>query len=254
MPDSNQYKLPESGRHREVSAAASDRRAPSNQHSEQVEWARNWLENVSDRDLQLDKLCRALVSLEEQYAALGEKSERQATNIGALYRQRRDAELACELSREENTRLKEQLETLRADLYAVWDNPRIAHPDQWFYDIAEKYGWAPDGRMRALGDGPLTVEAVYRDDAHGCTSLRVIGGPKPYMRIWDPTKHPEAGRPEWGWTLNDLSVPIWEASYQDLRTGGRDARHERAVHETEFKGYGPPSASTTSNQDREQPS
>lgn len=40
-PDSNQYKLPESGRHREVSAAASDRRAPSNQHmsSEQIKEA-----------------------------------------------------------------------------------------------------------------------------------------------------------------------------------------------------------------------
>jgi len=56
------------------------------------------------------RLYKRMTELEEQFQTLEEKSERQATNIGALYRQRRDAELACELSREENTRLIEQLE------------------------------------------------------------------------------------------------------------------------------------------------
>lgn len=48
----------------------------------------------------------------DAFQSLVEQNERQATNIDALYRQRRDAELACELTREENTRLLEQLETL----------------------------------------------------------------------------------------------------------------------------------------------
>lgn len=53
------------------------------------------------------------------YERLHEQNGRQATNIGALYRQRREAELACELSREENRRLLEQLDAERQKAYAA---------------------------------------------------------------------------------------------------------------------------------------
>lgn len=65
-----------------------------------------------------DELWTRLLDMEGKYLDSVEQNERQATNIRALYRQRRDAELACEQTREENKRLVEQLEAAQAQLHA----------------------------------------------------------------------------------------------------------------------------------------
>jgi len=56
------------------------------------------------------------LKMAQGYISLFEQTERQATNIKALYKQRREAERACELTRAENRRLEEQLGAARAEV------------------------------------------------------------------------------------------------------------------------------------------
>lgn len=37
----------------------------------------------------------------------------------------------------------------------------------------------------------------------GCVSLKIVGGPKDYLRIWDD------GTVEWGWTLHESATLVW---------------------------------------------
>lgn len=46
------------------------------------------------------------------------------------------------------------------------------------------------------------VEATYRDAKHGSTTYRVVGGSKPYIRLWD------TGEQEWTWVLSPQSRPV----------------------------------------------
>lgn len=114
MSASKPHKLPESGRHREVSAAASDRRAPSNQHStpeeiaDAVRLARGTLEDIATVESDANreafelfegKLARAVISLFEQLQTSLEVQREWAAEAG---------------------RLQEQLEALRTAAEEAW--------------------------------------------------------------------------------------------------------------------------------------
>lgn len=58
-------------------------------------------------------------------------------------------------------------------------------------------------------NNPNVAEIWYQEPAEGvaeCVSIRVHGGPKPFMRVWP--QDPDLGV-EWGWVLHESAVQIY---------------------------------------------
>lgn len=68
-----------------------------------------------------------------------------------------------------------------------------------------------------MTDLPWVEEIWYQPPSEGvqeCISVKVVGGPKQYMRIWPQTilvGHDYPGGVEWGWVLHETAQKIWES-------------------------------------------
>jgi len=54
------------------------------------------------------------------------------------------------------------------------------------------------------------------DGVQECISVRVVGGPKRYMRVWPAAildRQDYLAGVEWGWVLHDTAVKVWDCNH-----------------------------------------